>query len=343
MCKSSSACAKALPTSQPPKSAKTPSSASRIVGKTVLRVSPGKPFSLGEIFELRCFSNASILLDEFPARDEDDIPEAVARTIASKFSSALMESFTKGPVRYRMEFLVGGHDRDVTKRIADRVFALNPALINDPRNAIWTVFIRDYRDTLSIELAPMPRPDPRFAYRLRDVPAASHPPLAACMARLAGPQAGEVVWDPFCGSGLELIERSLLGGVALAIGTDLSEEAIAITRGNFAAASIANSPKLALFAGDFRDWKTIPALGRESVSLIITNPPMGRRVPIPDLEQLIASMFDAAATILRPGGRLILANPQKFTPRDRRLKLTQSEKVDLGGFACHLQKYVKAP
>jgi len=66
-------------------------------------------------------------------------------------------------------------------------------------------------------------------------------------------------------------------------------------------------------------------------------------VPIPDLEQLIASMFDAAATVLRPGGRLILANPQKFTPRDRRLKLMQSEKVDLGGFACHLQKYVKAP
>ena len=43
---------------------------------------------------------------------------------------------------------------------------------------------------------------------------------------------------PFCGSGLELIERSLRGGVRRVFGTDLSAEAIAITQTNFAAAGV---------------------------------------------------------------------------------------------------------
>ena len=50
-------------------------------------------------------------------------------------------------------------------------------------------------------------------------------------------------------------------------------------------------------------------LGPASVSLVITNPPLGMRVPVADLRGLIKDLFDAAATVLRPGGRLVFANP----------------------------------
>ena len=58
------------------------------------------------------------------------------------------------------------------------------------------------------------------------------------MARLSGKADDEIIWDPFCGSGLEFIERSLLGGVRQVYGSDRSEEAIAITKTNFAAANL---------------------------------------------------------------------------------------------------------
>ena len=68
---------------------------------------------------------------------------------------------------------------------------------------------------------------------------------------------------------------------------------------------------------------------------------MGRRVPIPNLDQLIAELFVAAETVLKPGGRLVLANPLPIKPRGTSLKLQFREKIDLGGFHCHLEKYVK--
>jgi tRNA G10 N-methylase Trm11 len=182
------------------------------------------------------------------------------------------------------------------------------------------------------------RPDPRFAFRQDDVPAASHPPLAAAMARLAGPMEGESIWDPFCGSGLELIERTLRGGVRHVFGTDRNAEAIAITRENFAAA-VKNPPASTFACTDFRDHSAIAGL--KDLSLIITNPPMGRRVPIPNLPGLIADLLASASAVLRPGGRLVFANPLPVEPRGDSLKLDSRRKVDLGGFHVHLEKYQK--
>jgi len=121
-------------------------------------------------------------------------------------------------------------------------------------------------------------------------------------------------------------------------GTDRSEEAIAITRENMAAA-LPHPPESTLACCDFRNYATNQRL--PSVSLIITNPPMGRRVPIPDLQGLIEDLFAVAATVLQPGGRLVFANPLPVKPAGDSLKLEFRRKVDLGGFHVHLEKYVK--
>ena len=56
------------------------------------------------------------------------------------------------------------------------------------------------------------------------------PKLAQMMINLSGAQPGQIVWDPFCGSGTILME-SLLMGIS-AIGSDISEKAISDSREN---------------------------------------------------------------------------------------------------------------
>ncbi len=305
-------------------------------GKGVVVIEATGPFTLGQIFQLRCFSAVGFVVAGADGmRDE---VETVAAVITSPGSRALLESFTEGPIRYRLDFVSKGHQRYAVRRVADRVYDLCPSLLNDARSAPWQINIHHGREGCTVEITPKLRPDPRFAYRQGDVPAASHPPLAACMARLAGPQENEIVWDPFCGSGLELIERGLLGDVAKIIGTDVSPEALATTGENLAAAWETPIPHV-LDGQDFRDYARSLAPG--SVSLIISNPPMGQRVPIPNLNELIEDLFTIAAKVLRPGGRLVFANPRNVHPYHLPLHLDYRSKVDLGGFACHLEKYTR--
>jgi len=160
------------------------------------------------------------------------------------------------------------------------------------------------------------------------------------MARLAGKMEHEIVWDPFCGSGLELIERALLGGVERLFGTDRAAAAIAVARRNFAAANLDPLPAEFLCC-DFRDFLARSGLHPGSVSLVITNPPLGMRVPVPDLRGLIQDLFQAAATVLRPGGRLVLANPVCFRSFHSSLQLRFRQAVDFGGFDCRLEMYEK--
>jgi tRNA G10 N-methylase Trm11 len=193
---------------------------------------------------------------------------------------------------------------------------------------------------ISVELRPKLTPDPRLTYREDGIPAASHPPLAACMARLGGRVNNEIVWDPFCGSGLELIERALLGGVQSIYGTDLSLNAIAISRANFAAAKV-KAVQSKFTCCDFRDYATVEGLGPKSVTLIITNPPMGRRIRIHNMRGLFGDLFAVAAAVLKPGGRLVFANPLRIEPLDPSLKLQYRQVIDLGGFDCRLEMYLK--
>ncbi|MGH8046222.1 MAG: hypothetical protein ACREKL_03165, partial [Chthoniobacterales bacterium] len=264
----------------------------------LVTIEPVGILRLSDIYELRCFGAAGIVLGTIDSPEGDEV-EAIARIIASSGSRRVLAAFTDGPIRYRLEFVSKGHQRGAVRVLADRIYELCPELLNDSRDAPWQIDIHHAGRRISVELTPRLRPDPRFAYRRRDVPAASHPPLAACMARLAGIEEDEVVWDPFCGSGLELIERARRGGVRQVVGTDLSAAAIEIVGENFAAA-IAESVRTSFAVSDFRDYAAVGGLGAGAVSLMISNPPMGRRVPIPDLRGLIEDLFAVAGEVLKP-------------------------------------------
>jgi tRNA G10 N-methylase Trm11 len=160
------------------------------------------------------------------------------------------------------------------------------------------------------------------------------------MARLAGYCDDEVVWDPFCGSGLELIERGLLGGVTAVHGTDLDPRAIEVARANVEAAKIEGMETeitSSFTECDFRNAAIAPG----SISLIITNPPLGRRVRIKDMQGLFADLYAAASRALRVGGRLVFVNPLRTEPEDPTLQREYQRTVDLGGFNCRLEMYRK--
>lgn len=295
------------------------------VVKGLVIIAPTAAFTLGDLYAMRCFGTIGFVLGKANA----DLPQ----TITAPATRRLFEAFTEGSIRYRIEFIGKGHQRAAVRDIALRAYAICPDILNDSQQAPWMVEVRN--DT--IELRPRISPDPRFAYRQHDVPAASHPPLAACMARLAGKMDDEIVWDPFCGSGVELVERTLLGGVRELHGTDLSEPALDFARANLAAAGLAKVP--AHFAcTDFRQYT---GLRPGTATLVISNPPMGRRVPIPNMRGLFQDLLNKSAEVLKPGGRLIFPNPLKMDTPPRGLKLISRDPVDLGGFECKLELYQK--
>ena len=306
----------------------------RARSKSLVELEPTSGFCLGDVFRWRCFHTVGFGAEE-PAGTGDAVG-ALADAITAPAVRAMLETFTDGPVRYRLEFVARGHQRQAVRQVADAVYQRCPSLLNDAREALWQISLRPESSGRTVEVTPRLRPDPRFSYRRGDVPAASHPPLAACLARLAGREEDETIWDPFCGSGLELIESGLLGGVTTLFGTDRSADAVATARGNLDAAGCGPA---VLTCCDFRDHRNVPGLG--ALSLIVTNPPMGRRVPIPDLPELLADLFEVAAATLRPGGRLVLANPLDVRPRGGTLRQVFRRRIDLGGFHCHLEKYVR--
>ncbi len=307
-----------------------------------LAIIPVAPFSLADIYALRCFGTVGFVLGKTDGGGEAVSEVALAAVVTSPLSRRLFQTFTEGSIRYRLNFVDKGHQRAAVERLASGIYARCPELLNDGRSVTWTIDVYPNGRGHLVELRPNMTPDPRFSYRQKDVPAASHPPLAACLARLAGRVENEVIWDPFCGSGLELIESALLGGVRGVYGSDQSEQAVAIARNNFAAAKITSVPAKFML-GDFREIARSTELKEGHVTLIITNPPMGMRVPVANLQQLIGDLFRVAANVLQPGGRLVLVNPVSKEIPHPSLKLQYQQRVDMGGFECLMEKYAKQP
>lgn len=302
-------------------------------GWAVAAVSPGRVDSvltgpLGTLFRLRLHDGFG-----FPIAPA---PDAVL-ALTSPEASAVFAAFTRGAARFRIAFAGGGHRRAEVWRIAREVAARRADLVNDPSGSSWQVVVSERPGAVALELEPRRITDPRFAYRVAEVPAASHPTIAAALARLAVEHSldprGDRVWDPFAGSGLELVERALRAPVRALIGTDVDPDALAAARSNLAAARVVAE----LREGDALAGEAPPA------TAIVTNPPMGRRVARGRAEDLLLRLVDRAAAVLPPGGILCWISPQPGKTRARaargRLRLLTAQTLDMGGFAAEIQVF----
>lgn len=298
-------------------------------------------FCLNDLYQLRCFDTCAFSLGRVANPQSPEAIQHLAKIIASPLTERLMSALTEGSYRYRLSFSDVKTSDALLLKCVQAAFEINPRILNDARESIWSIEVYVTPTAALVELSPKVLPDPRLTYRVGAISAASHPPLAACIARLAHPQNKEVVWDPFCGSGLELIETSLRGGVVKVIGTDLSAEAIEHAENNFKAAKL-SGVKSHFIVGDFRNYIAEADLQPGSVSLVVSNPPLGRRVRVPHLPELFKDFFQAASRVLKPGGKLVLVNPLKLEPADSSLRRTYRQVVDLGGYDCRLEVYLKS-
>ncbi|MFQ3242940.1 MAG: 23S rRNA G2445 N2-methylase RlmL, partial [Lentimonas sp.] len=282
-------------------------------------ISPTAGFTLKELYQLRTVGSINFVLGVVPTSKAVDIT-AIAKIIASPLTQRLCSKLTDGQPRYRLKFMRSKVSHGKTQAVVNAAFALRPDLLNDPRQSPWAVDVHPEKVGNSIELRPRVSPDPRFLYRADDVPASTHPPLAAAMAQLAGQAENEVVWDPFCGSGLELIERSLLGKVQALVASDIDAKATEVAQKNLEKAGC-SAETVTVQTSDFRKHRSIEGVASQSVSLIITNPPLGRRVRVADMQGLFEEIFKVASINLCPGGRLVILNPLKIENPNPYLKL----------------------
>jgi hypothetical protein len=281
---------------------------------------------LSSLFAARLWATLAIPIS---LAADGDLATAITRTIASPRLLGLLRAWTRGPIRWRLGF-AHGHKRAIVWRVARDATAAAPDLINDPTATTWDLLVDDEQRTLAI--VPRRLDDPRFAYRVADIPAASHPTVAAALAWLADPRPTDRVWDPFCGSGLELVERARRGPARSLLGTDIDPAALDAARRNLDAAGV----RAELAQADARTHNPGP------VDLVITNPPLGSRVQL-DAAALLVAALPNLARALAPRGRLVWITPsaRRTTPAAEQLGLvrTRSLAVDLGGVRGHLERW----
>ena len=285
--------------------------------------------SLRPLLELRLAVSVAIA---WPL-EQGTSPGGVLGALLSPELVAAITAWSNAQLRFRLEWRGAGHRRAATWRIAQGLRDAASPLLNDPAQAPWTIEVQ--QEPARLLLRPNAAPELRFDYRVRDVPAASHPTIAAALARIAGARADDVVWDPFTGSGVELIERARLGPLRELHGTDLDARALAAAREN---AERAGTSGLLLKQADARNHR-VPGL-----SLVLTNPPMGRRVlRARGLSGVLCQVVRNVAAQLVPGGRMVWLSPfPDATARaatDAGLTAERLASVDLGGFSAELQRF----
>ncbi len=294
-----------------------------------------------ELFAARLWDDFGFVLAADVAADGPDAQaRALVEVLCAPATRAIFAAWTRGAFRFRLDWVGGGPRRALTWRVAAEVAARAPELVNAPRQAPWEVRASvpaddaDEPTPMSVELVPQRFDDPRFAYRQGDVPAASHPTIAAALARVAGARPDDIVWDPFVGSGAELVERARLGPYAALFGSDIDPHALDVAQKNLVAAGITNAT---LAHVDSCAW-TPP----RPPSLIITNPPMGRRVHRGDVGPLLERFIAHAARQLQPGGRIVWASPlparTAAAAQKAGLRVEPICGFDMGGFSAQIQR-----
>ena len=257
--------------------------------------------------------------------------DAVLEALGGSNILEWMQTSSGGVPRIRLEFLGHGHQRAAVWDLQTRLAGEKLPLIADPTSASWELSV-DW-DRAKLAIIPKCFEDSRFAWRVEQLPSASHPTIASALAHVAGAKADDVVWDPFVGSGLELVERARLGPYRAMYGTDTDDRALAAAQANLRAAGVKHVTLLS------RDARTAPV---RDISLVLTNPPLGARlVRDGSLGDLLDATLEHGWNVLCPGGRWVWLSPMPArtatVAHHLGFDLERRGLVDVGGLRPELQ------
>ncbi len=175
--------------------------------------------------------------------------------------------------------------------------------LNSPDLTFFGVITED-KFVLGVKLAEIPakpyverRPRKRVFFHPSAMPAK----LARCMINLAQPKSGDVVLDPFCGTGSFLIEAGLLG--CRVVGFDVQGRMVRGTLRNLRYYDV--DPE-----GILRADARYPPVGK--VDCIVTDPPYGRSATTlgRNVEEIVADFLVKTSDCVSRGKRLCIAFPK---------------------------------
>jgi len=132
-------------------------------------------------------------------------------------------------------------------------------------------------------------------------PTSMHPKFARVLVNLAQVKAGDMVFDPFCGTGGILIEAGLIG-MRLS-GCDVDQQMVSGCKKNLGHYGLSGEVDKA----DALTHKTC-------ADAIVTDPPYGRSSYMTgkDAQQLFKKFITHAAETLPPGKRMVLVAPSQY-------------------------------
>ena len=270
--------------------------------------------SLSQLGAIRFFSSCSVWL-------EPDLKAALDRSAEGGLLRAVDE-----PVRFRVA------------DIGDRRWPLRDDLqttrgwANAPTD--WAVNVDDYRGHLVLDVGALFF-TARFG-RLERVPASTTPVIAAVLARLTKAGLDDVVLDPFCGAGTNLVQLAQMSAAGRLLGSDVDLGALAKARANLAGRGI----EAQLWQADAARLALTP----HSVDRIVANLPFGKRAGSHAANvELYPAFLRRVRSVLRPTGRAVLLTEEKRLLRDavqRTADLSVIKEVELESGGLHPSAYV---
>jgi tRNA (guanine10-N2)-dimethyltransferase len=195
--------------------------------------------------------------------------------------------------------------KELEKMIADCVEGKNEVDLDNPENEVRVIISN--RSHIGLLLAKIQR----NAFKERKVqnrpyfsPVSLHPRLARALVNLSRIKAGDILLDPFCGTGGVLMEASLIG--ARAVGSDIDPRMVAGSTENMEKFNIKDVEVFQADIGEIKDKIS-------HVDAIATDPPYGKSATTnrEDVTSLYERAFSSFVEILRKGGYLSIVLPEK--------------------------------
>ncbi len=310
---------------------------------------------------------------KFRAQNPDELYERVKDWDWSTLLSP-DKTFSIDTVSFSDEFT---HSRFVTYRVKDAIVdyfkdrfgpTVRPGVRVQDADVIINVHIAGHDVTLSLDSSGESLH--KRGYRVAQTEAPINEVLAAGIILLSGWRGDCPLVDPMCGSGTFLIEGALIGAginpgifrrnfaferwpdfneelfesiyeddsrerpfTQKIIGTDISPQAIAVARQNIERAGVGKY--IDLDVRPIGSWteKEVPAGG-----VIVTNPPYGERISVPDMEGLYRTIGRQLKTVFKGYHAWIIGYQDEYF---HHIGLAPSAKLKLfnGGLECELREY----
>ena len=247
-------------------------------------------------------------------------------------AAKLLDSFGCRGLAYRVEAgrLPSDQRRDIIKQVSTALFT--HGYIDNP--SAYSFEIRVVKNALFFS----PLADARFAYRVRSLPASINPAVAASIIRLILPymRPEADVLDPFCGSGVMLIERALRMSAYIA---DRCRY-----RGRCDTGRNRQPKRKAVISISLLLKTRYPRLQSDGqYDEIVSNMPFGIRVSDhkSNMSRYTVHFFDKLDTLLRPGGFAFLFTQEKkllrgLVERASSLQIIQVHRFETGGLNPNL-------